>query len=173
VFTRTAKPRLVPCTICGAEFKAIRRDALTCSARCRKTAWLLKVSPKDQLKPPKPLVYQQICEVCLKGFVSKRSDAQTCSARCRKVRSRSEIGHLDRLERLAANYDEAEYRKEADARDRRYAEMFEKAFGHPRKLRKRKRPSSFFREIKRSQAHIKHLENIIKQRKRISKAMTP
>jgi predicted nucleic acid-binding Zn ribbon protein len=125
MFIRRAKPRLVPCTICGAEFKAIRRDALTCSARCRKTAWLLKVSQKDQLKNPS--VYQQTCEVCLKDFISKRSDAQTCSARCPKVRSRSEVGHLDRLERLAANYDEAEARKEADARDRRYAEMFEKA----------------------------------------------
>ena len=139
MFFRRAKPGLVPCTICDAEFKAIRRDALTCSARCRKKAWLLKVSPKDQLKPPKPLVYQQTCEVCLKDFVSKRSDAQTCSARCRKARSRSETGHLARLERLAANYDEAEDRKEADARDRRFAERFEKAFGHPPELRKRNR----------------------------------
>jgi predicted nucleic acid-binding Zn ribbon protein len=169
MFTRNAKPRLVRCIICGADFKAIRRDAVTCGARCRKTAWLLKVSPKDQLKPPKRLVYQQTCEVCLKGFVSKRSDAQTCSDRCRKARSRSEIGHLDRLERLAGNYDEAEARKEAEARDRRYAERFEMAFGHRPELRKRKRPDSWTRKSRRMRAHNKHLGNIVKQLERISK----
>jgi len=157
MFTRRAKPRLVRCTICGAEFKAIRSDAVTCSARCRKTAWLLKVSPKDQLKNAKPLVYQQTCEVCLKDFVSKRSDARTCSARCRKARSRSEIGHLDRLDRLAAKYRQAEDLKKADVMRRRLAE----AFNQPRP-RKRKRPPSLIRELKRIRARTKHFRNIIK-----------
>jgi hypothetical protein len=162
MFTRRAEPRLVTCTICGAEFKAIRSDALTCSARCRKTAWLLKVSPKDQLKNAKPLVYQQTCEVCLKHFVSKRSDAQTCSARCRKARSRSAIGHLDRLERLGANYRQAEGHKKVDAFERSLGRLAESLnLPRPRK-RKRPRPPSFIREIKRERARIKHLNNIIK-----------
>jgi predicted nucleic acid-binding Zn ribbon protein len=163
MFTRRAKPRLVRCTICGAEFKAIRSDALTCSARCRKKAWLLKVSPKDQLRDAGPPVYRQTCEVCLKAFVSKRSDARTCSARCRKARSRSKIGHLDRLERLAKNYRETENRKKADTVERSFAEAFEKAFNRPRpRPRKRKRPDSFTREIKRERARLKHIDNILK-----------
>jgi predicted nucleic acid-binding Zn ribbon protein len=170
MFTRRIEPRLVRCTICNAEFKAIRSDAVTCSARCRKTAWLLKVSPKDQLKNAKPLVYRQICEVCLEHFTSRRFDAKTCSPRCRKARSRSSVGHLDRLDRVAKSFDKARRRREADVARREVA----KAFDQPVQLKRRYHPrfgppgsteagrTSYTRKIKRYQAEIKHAKNVIK-----------
>jgi hypothetical protein len=115
------------------------------------------MSPKDRLKDAKPLLHEQTCEVCLKDFTSRRSDAKTCSPRCRKALSRSAVGHLDRLERVAASFDKAQRRKESYTFRRSLAKVFDRPM-HPA----RKRPPSIVQELKRTKARRKHFDRVIK-----------
>jgi len=158
MYARRAKPRESRCAICGGEFRSIRSDATTCSARCRKVRWL--ESLKNLLPRGKDVVHQQICEVCTKDFTSRRSDAKTCSARCRKALSRSATGHLDRLRRVGAALDKAKLRKEFKRFDD-LARAEARALGRPLGRKQKTEPASR-RRIRQAMERTRHYRNAIK-----------
>jgi predicted nucleic acid-binding Zn ribbon protein len=149
------EPHLVRCDVCGTEFRAKRVDARACSGRCRKLRHLRRLG---QLSGPRP-VHQVTCEVCLAQFESRRSDARTCSARCRKALSRSPIGHLDRLERVIKNLDEAEARKKWKETDKVFRDWHRHA-ATPMTYRQ-KTEWAAARRWRQWKAENKHLKNVL------------
>jgi len=155
MYDRRAKARALRCAVCGGEFRSIRSDAKTCSSRCRKVRWLQSV--KNSLPRSKSSVHEQICEVCLKEFRSRRSDTRTCSARCRKARSRSATGHLDRLKRMAATFDEERTTQGVECFSRRF---FTKVFGDSVEHASKRRPRS--KSLREARRETKREEDTLK-----------